>query len=929
MKNYLKDYDIFRREYINEIKKENNYNIDDLEDLNESYKFFTNIDNVKLLNELLDYDNNRLDLLLESEDIDEEDDLDFEDLSASINALMKIVEGANVSGNRLYENKNLYENLYEYEMLNEGVKDVIKKGKELLVKFVEKLKNVSPLKYSRKKKRFVGVSADMLNGIIYKQRKNEPLNLILGKPLKKYISEQAGINIKNPDFKDFIEKDKENRKLYERYNKTYSEYKRVFGDYFGDSSHKLLKENEDYFINEADDPKEEKSYKEKEDAFANIQHITAEELKSRLDLQIKTYLFTNNHINLFRKKYDNGKGIIKGRIPHRNKEGEIEYVEEPEQETKVYARRALEQQARKNRLSILVFGSPGCGKTDIINSIKSEYNRNNEEYSDAISFDIWMYPVTTVSKLDLAVPVHTTLEALNGKHFTQVTQVLNVIKSKSESELLKKDDEKEENTVEDSQAELMKGISDMSSKALSDEVIIQVPNMVLPLYDTSLGDMGNDATGFILYSDSAKLGDIYEIGFDNPQNPAAGLKPIVRKPDAFQYANNMGGGYIFLDEYLRADNDVKDSLMTLLAGDPIYNNKYATADRWLFVGATNTPYELSNEYKELAEMMDIANMSRWSMYYLDSLYSVWKKYIESKYGPENQAAKTLLDFMDEFITDENDFSKSGITGNKIPFINYNAATNTITSSRDYSKIIEGYNDVMIQILNTSRNCFDISIYDLELDDFLNFIRSFKSSYLVTSGSLKTNIADPFIQYLEASYSINQIFMDEEKKHKGKFAQTFYTKDYTKYTLDKLMENIKDIYSSAPDVEFDESSSIFIISTIVKIAATYKPCTKYWTKKGNESILDNDILLDDLTAKNFDNILTLEECQNINDWISSSEKLSAQKGQFTQHFRLAHYYLTKTNIELINSSKESGKNAKYKPLYDYLNELYDACKFLQF
>jgi len=89
---------------------------------------------------------------------------------------------------------------------------------------------------------------------------------------------------------------------------------------------------------------------------------------------------------------------------------------------------------------------------------------------------------------------------------------------------------------------------------------------------------------------------------------------------------------------------------------------------------------------------------------------------------------------------------------------------------------------MIKILDTSDNCFDISIYDLKLAEFLNFIRSFKLSYLVTSGSLKTNIAEPFIQYLEASYSINQIFMEEEKKHKGKLAQTFYTKDYEKYTI---------------------------------------------------------------------------------------------------------------------------------------------------
>jgi len=70
-------------------------------------------------------------------------------------------------------------------------------------------------------------------------------------------------------------------------------------------------------------------------------------------------------------------------------------------------------------------------------------------------------------------------------------------------------------------------------------------------------------------------------------------------------------------------------------------------------------------------------------------------------------------------------------------------------------------------------------------------------------------------------------------------------------------------------------------------------------------------------------------QKYNNWINSSEKLSAQRGQFTQHFRLAHYYLTKTNIELINPSKEGGKNAKYKPLYDYLNKLYDACEFLKF
>jgi len=169
-----------------------------------------------------------------------------------------------------------------------------------------------------------------------------------------------------------------------------------------------------------------------------MHHITAEELKSILHDQIKSYIFTNNHINLFRKKYDNGKGIIKGRKPHRNKEGEIEYVEEPEQEIKIYAERALSKQAVKNRTSVLVFGSPGCGKTDIINSIKSEYNRNNDEFSKAMSFDIWMYPVTTVTRLDLAVPVHTTLEALNGKYFTQVTQVLNMIKSKSESGILKK-----------------------------------------------------------------------------------------------------------------------------------------------------------------------------------------------------------------------------------------------------------------------------------------------------------------------------------------------------------------------------------------------------------------------------------------------------------------------------------------------------------
>jgi len=65
---------------------------------------------------------------------------------------MQIVKGANVSESKLYENKNLYENLYEYEMLNEGVKDVIKKGKELLIKFVEKLKSVSPLNIVIKKR---------------------------------------------------------------------------------------------------------------------------------------------------------------------------------------------------------------------------------------------------------------------------------------------------------------------------------------------------------------------------------------------------------------------------------------------------------------------------------------------------------------------------------------------------------------------------------------------------------------------------------------------------------------------------------------------------------------------------------------------------------------------------------------------------------
>jgi len=46
----------------------------------------------------------------------------------------------------------------------------------------------------------------MLNGIIYKQKKNAPLNLILGKTLSQYISEKSGINIKNPDFKDLIER---------------------------------------------------------------------------------------------------------------------------------------------------------------------------------------------------------------------------------------------------------------------------------------------------------------------------------------------------------------------------------------------------------------------------------------------------------------------------------------------------------------------------------------------------------------------------------------------------------------------------------------------------------------------------------------------------------------------------------------------------
>jgi len=150
---------------------------------------------------------------------------------------------------------------------------------------------------------------------------------------------------------------------------------------------------------------------------------------------------------------------------------------------------------------------------------------------------------------------------------------------------------------------------------------------------------------------------------------------------------------------------------------------------------------------------------------------------------------------------------------------------------------------------------------------------------------------------------------------------FYTDKQSELSISNLVAKIENFYKSAK-LEIDvKSTTLFMMQRLVRTAAPYKSLPEeYYEVSGNKSIVNTDKILDDIRNKNYKNILTVDECKNINAWISGcTTEFTPFKGEFQKIFALAHPYVITKYVEKTNNVD--------KELYTYLKNLENECKFL--
>jgi len=248
-------------------------------------------------------------------------------------------------------------------------------------------------------------------------------------------------------------------------------------------------------------------------------------------------------------------------------------------------------------------------------------------------------------------------------------------------------------------------------------------------------------------------------------------------------------------------------------------------------------------------------------------------------------------------------------------MSYNPETGFIATTRGYERIAMELEYSKGAVKDKLNNTYEGSIFDLDLEQFLIFLDSVDATALSIPAFNDSGFGKAFKDYLETTYAMNKIF---DKKFS---TDLVYTDKQSELSINNLVVKIENFYKSAK-LEIDvESTTLFMIQRLIRMAASYKTLpTDYYVVSGENSILNSDKILDDIHNKNYENILTVDECKNINAWISEcTTKFTPFKGEFEKLFILAHPYLSHNYIE--------GLIDKNQTLYKYLKELSKHALFL--
>ena len=273
--------------------------------------------------------------------------------------------------------------------------------------------------------------------------------------------------------------------------------------------------------------------------------------------------------------------------------------------------------------------------------------------------------------------------------------------------------------------------------------------------------------------------------------------------------------------------------------------------------------------------------------------------------------------MYHFLKDENKVVEGSSSDPfKIEFMSYNPETGFIATTRGYEDIaheIEASKRVITTALGRPYNG---SIFDLDLEQFIIYLDALDGDALSMPAFNDSGFAKAFKDYLETTYAMTKIF---DKKFS---TDLFYTDKQSELSISNLVAKIENFYKSAK-LEIDvKSTTLFMMQRLVRTAAPYKSLPEeYYEVSRNKSNVNTDKILDDIRNKNYKNILTVDECKNINAWISGcTTEFTPFKGEFQKIFALAHPYLITKYVEDTNKVD--------KELYTYLKSLKNECEFLK-
>ena len=567
---------------------------------------------------------------------------------------------------------------------------------------------------------------------------------------------------------------------------------------------------------------------------------------------------------------------------------------------------------------LLIFGTTGIGKTSIIYSMRDLYNQN-KNISESILFEIWNKPLVFHQILNPNMIIQ---ETRNGIIFNKkcdmvyqdlpYTSICNDIVKNYEI-ICRNIIKSIEKTKNNEEIEKLNLLLNLINDVLNSTIRTKFLSFNLPIYHVKTGDLGKDISNGTFYKDDTNILDIYDIETKGTGENKR-ITRITRKKDYLKYVTLLGGGIIFFDEYLRASDDVRSEYIKLLNEFTKNNANYSIGDRWIIIANSCTPYEYN---LDLYTTMTSDEIKTFKIFYLIPNYKEWREFMltESEFAGL-EGTEILIEFMDHFIKDENKVVEGSSSDPfKIEFMSYNPKSGFIATTRRYEDIAMELEYSKAVVKDKLGKTYEGSIFDLDLEQFLIFLDSVDAAALSIPAFNDSGFGKAFKDYLETTYAMTKIF------DKNFSTDLFYTDKQSELSISNLVAKIENFYKSAK-LEIDvKSTTLFMMQRLVRTAAPYKSLPEeYYEVSRNKSIVNTDKILDDIRNKNYKNILTVDECKNINAWISGcTTEFTPFKGEFQKIFALAHPYLSHNYIE--------GLIDKNQTLYKYLKELSKHALFL--